>query len=211
MKLLTLLKGKILVTVIAGVVLVGGATAAIAATPAGQQIVQSITHARPTVPMTATQGTKHDGQNGTPTGQRACPGLPEAQNLAANYHLSTTSQGDAVKAICALHQGTFKNVTTGGLTVTASRVYGYGEIDQLLTYAQYLAAHDSANAGGKLDDTNVNSYLATALHTCGSSPLETCLTTNIPNYQPGSGNGNKPPATPTPNGNKPPVTPTPHH
>ena len=84
MKLLTLLKGKILVTVIASVVLVGGATAAIAATPAGQQIVQSVTHARPTVTTTATQGTKHDGQNGTPTDQRACPGLPEAQNLAVN-------------------------------------------------------------------------------------------------------------------------------
>ena len=37
--LLTLFKGEILVTVIASVVLVGGATAAIAAAPAGQQIV----------------------------------------------------------------------------------------------------------------------------------------------------------------------------
>jgi hypothetical protein len=211
MKLLALLKGKILLTVIASIVLVGGATAAFATTPAGQQVVQSITQARPTVTATATHGAKHPGQNGTPMDQGACPGLPEAQNLAAKYHLSTASQGDAVKAICALHQGTFKDATTGGATVTASRVYGYGEIDQLLTYAQYLAAHNSANPGGKLDDTNVSSYLATALHTCGSSPLETCLQTSIPNYQPGSGNGNKPAATPTPKGNKPTVTPTPHH
>jgi hypothetical protein len=65
MKLLALLKGKMLVTVIASIVLVGGASAAFATTPAGQQVVQSITHARPTVTATATQGTEHAGQNGS--------------------------------------------------------------------------------------------------------------------------------------------------
>jgi hypothetical protein len=140
MKLLALFKGKMLVTVIASIVLVGGASAAFATTPAGQQAVQSLTQARPTVTATATQGTKHAGQNAPPTDHGACPGLPEAQNLAAKYQLSAASQGAAVKAICALHQGTFKDATTAGATVTTSRVYGYGEIDQLLTYAQYLAA-----------------------------------------------------------------------
>jgi hypothetical protein len=211
MKLLALFKGKMLVTVIASIVLLGGATAAFATTPAGQQAVQSLTQARPIVTTTATAETKQVGQNAPPTDQGACPGLPEAQNLAAKYQLSTASQGDAVKAICALHQGTFKGTTAAGATVTASRVYGYGEIDQLLTSAQSLAAHTSTPPGGKLDDTNVSSYLATALHTCGASPLEACLQTTLPNSQPGSAKGNKPRATPTPGGNKPPVTPTPHH
>jgi hypothetical protein len=90
--------------------------------------------------VTATHDTTHDGQSHGQSNQdhSACPGLSEAQNLATNYHLKTASQGEAVKAICALHQGTFKGVTSGGVTVTASRVYGYGEIDQLLTYAQYV-------------------------------------------------------------------------
>jgi hypothetical protein len=230
MNLLTLLKGKLLVTVVTGIVLVGGATVAFAATSAGQTVVQSLTHGRPTVTVIATHGTKHDSQDTGKSNQdqSACPGLSDAQKLATSYHLSTDSQGDAVKAICALHQGTFKGTTSDGATVTASRVYGYGEIDQLLTYAQYLASQDKTHTGGKLSDTNVSSYLAGALKSCGTSPLETCLQTNIPNYQPGNrpvtptphGNkptvtptphGNKPTVTPTPNGNKPTVTPTPHH
>lgn len=214
MKLLGLLKAKALIAIVAGVLLVGGATAAFASTSAGQNVVRSLVHGPSTVTARSTQEANHNGQNTGKSNQdrNTCPGLPDAQNLATKYHLSTASQGDAVKAICTLHQGTFKGAT---------RVYGYGEIDQLLTYAQYLASHDKANAGGKLTDTNVGSYLATALHSCGTSPLETCLKTNIPNYQPGStdhgngnggnsnGSGNKPTATPTPH--KPPVTPTPHH
>jgi hypothetical protein len=221
MKLSGLLKAKALIAIVAGVLLVGGATAAFASTSAGQNVVQSLTHGHPTVSATATQDAKHNGQHTGKSnqGQSTCPGLSDAENLATKYHLSTASQGDAVKAICTLHQGTFKGTTSSGLTITASRVYGYGEIDQLLTYAQYLASHDKANTGGKLTDTNVSSYLAAALHSCGTSPLETCLKTNIPNYQPGNGehgngnggngSGNKPTTTPTPH--KPPVTPTPHH
>src|SRR5712692_10970738 len=195
MNLLTLLKGKLLVSVVASVVLVGGATAAFAATSAGQTVVQSLIQRHPTVNTTTTSSTKHNGQGtGQPNQDRsACPGLPDAQKLASSYHLSTSSQGDAVLAICALHQGTFKGTASDGTLITTSRVYGYGEIDQLLTYAQYLAAQDTTNPGGKLSDTNVRSYLATALHNCGTSPLATCLRTHIPNYQPG-----KPPATPPP-------------
>lgn len=44
MKLLALLKAKALVTIVAGFLLVGGATAAFAATPTGQTVVQSIAH-----------------------------------------------------------------------------------------------------------------------------------------------------------------------
>ena len=210
MKLLALLQTKALVTLVAGVLLVAGATAAFAATPVGQTVVQSLSHAHPTVTAAATHSAKGNTQGTTGKDHASCPGQSDAQNLATRYQLSTASTGNAMTAICALHQGTFKGSTTGGVSVNSSRVYGYGEIDQLLTYAQYLAAHGSANVGGKLSDSNVSGYLANALHNCGSTPLETCLMTNIPGYQPGNGNGNKPTSTPTPHGNQPTTTPTPH-
>src|SRR5260370_42650378 len=177
MKLLAVLQAKALVTAGDGVLLVGGATAAFDATPAGESVVQWLAHTRPTV--TATHGT----DAGTTTAGKdhaTCPGLSDAQNLATAYKLSTDSKGNAVTAICALHEGTFKGTTTASVSVTADRVYGYGEIDQLLTYAQYLAAHNTTNMGGKLSDTNVSSYLANALHSCGSNPFEKILMTNSP-------------------------------
>lgn len=219
MKLLMFLKGKLVLTVVAGFLLVGGATAVFAATPAGQTVVQSLSHASPTAKASATQGDGHTGQNNGQTKQNhaACPGLADAQNLAQEYGLNTSSQATGVMAICALHQGTFKGTTGNGTAVNTTRIYGYGEIDQLLTYAQFLASKDQA----KLNDTNVSSYLAAALHSCGSTPLATCLKTNIPNFHPGNhdhhgngnGNGNSdhPTTTPTPNGHKPSATPTPHH
>jgi hypothetical protein len=128
--------------------------------------------------------------------------------------------------MCTLHEGTFKGNTTSGTAVKVSRGYGYGEVSQLLTYAQYLAGHDTANAGGKLTDDNVSAYLSNALHSCGTTPLEKCLRTTIPGYQPGHGGqptatatgtpGRKPTGTPggkptrTP-GRKPTGTPTPHN
>lgn len=218
MKLLALLQTKALVAIIAGVLLVGGATAAFAATPAGQTVVQTLTHAHPTVTAVATHGHGSQSQATPASGQKSCPGLSDAQNLAASYHLSTTSTGAAVTAICALHDGTFKGTTTTGASVTVNRVYGYGEINQLLTYARYLAAHDSANTSGALNDTNVSSYLADALHSCGTTPLQVCVQKNVPGSSHGNKptttptpNGNKPTGTPTPNGNKPTGTPTPHH
>ena len=96
-------------------------------------------------------------------------------------------------------------------------MFGYGEIDQLLTYAGYLATHDKANTGGKLSDANVQTYLAEALQNCGSSPIEQCLKKNLPNYQPGnsgsngtSGNGNNGGNGKGNGGGKPDGTPTPH-
>jgi hypothetical protein len=222
LKLLAILKGNVVLAALGGTIVVGGAaTAAFAATPAGQQVVQSALHGAPTVtPTAAAQAASKNKPTSTPGSQngndnKSCPSLPEAQNLATAYHLSTSSSGDAVKDICALHQGTFTAKTASGATVTVSHVYGDGEVNQLLTYAQYLASKDSTNAGGKLSDTNVTPYLAAALKSCGTSPLEVCLQTNIPNYQPGNSNnsnsnsnGNKPTATPTGNGNKPTATPT---
>ena len=153
---------------------------------------------------TATPGTQQDGQStGQPTqDQSTCPGLSQAQKLANKYQLSTDSQGAALKAICALHQGTFRGTTSAGTPVIASRAYGYGEIAQLLTSAQDLASQDQTGPGGKLSDTNVSSYLAAVLQSCGTDPLATCLQTPIPNDQPGNhtgqGNGHQPTATPTP-------------
>lgn len=226
MKLLALLKAKALISVVAGLLLVGGATAAFAATPAGQAVVKSVAHNNATVTAQATSANHHDGQDtATPKGQGkpACPGLSDAQHLAASYKLSTDSKGHAVQALCTLHAGTFTGTTTSGKAVKISRVYGYGEINQLLVYAQYLASHNAANTGGKLTDDNVSGYLSNALHSCGTTQLEKCLRTNIPGYQPGNGAqptatgtpGSKPTGTPggkptgTP-GSKPTGTPTPH-
>lgn len=216
MKIVALLKAKLVVVVITGVVLAGGATAVLAATPAGHQLFHTAS--------ISAQGTKTpDDEQPTKEGQtNTCPGLTDAQNLASKYALSSNSQSSAVEAICALHTGTFKGMPPGGSTnVSSSRIFGYGAIDQLLTYARYLATHDKANATSSLIDENVQSYLAEALQSCGTSPIEQCLQTNIPNYQPGnsngngggngSGNGNGPPTgTPTPHGGKSTGTPTPH-
>jgi hypothetical protein len=214
MKLSGLFKTKALLTIVAGILLVGGATVAAAATATGQHVAQSTTHAHATKRSVATH---QAGQHGQKTGradqqQSDCPGQVEADTLATKYHLGST----AVQAICALHEGTFTGTTSSGVSGAARRVYGYGEIQQLLTYAAYLASHDKANAGGKLTDSNVSSYLAAALHSCGTSALATCLKTNIPAEQPGTGGhgngngkGNKPTVKPTPH--MPAVTPTPHH
>lgn len=191
MKIIALLKAKFVVTVITGVILAGGATAVVAATPAGQHLFHATSHAAQiTKTSDADQPSQKDHTN-------ACPGLADTQNLATKYALSSESQSSAVQAICALHTGSFKGTTPGGSAVSSSRVFGYGEVDQLLTYTQYLATHSKANSTGNLTDGNVQSYLAEALQTCGTSPLEQCLKTNIPNYQPGNGGG-KPVGTPTP-------------
>jgi hypothetical protein len=205
MGLLHLFKGKLAVALLAGVALVGGGTAVFAATPAGHQTLQAITNAaHATVTPEATEQDHNNNANNT------CPGLPDAQRLAAQFGLSTATDSDAVQAICSLHAGTFKGAS--------GRVFGYGEIEQLLTYAQYLASHDQANQDGKLTTANARGYLAEALQNCGSTPLEECLKAKIPGYQPGNGsNGNgggKPASTPTPPGNeggKPESTPTPHN
>jgi len=89
----------------------------------------------------------------------------------------------------------------------------------LLTYAQYLATHDKASTGSKLTSNNVLGFLAQALQGCGTTSLESCLKTNIPDFQPGNGNGTgKPDGTPGSHGSgngdgKPTSTPTPptHH
>ena len=204
--------------VVVGAIVAGGAVAMAATSPAGQRVVHSITSS--TDATTTPVGQHGDHKNAgsarttaTPEAknqQNSCPGLPEAQQLVARFSLSTNSTSDDIQAICSLHQGTFKGTTPGGATTSSKRVFGYGEIDELLTYAQFLATHDKANASGKLTSGNARSYLAEALQNCGATALEVCLKTKIPGFQPGNGGG-KPSSTPTPGGGKPDSTPTPHH
>jgi hypothetical protein len=207
----TLVKGKVLATTIVGSMLVVGAGTALAATsPAGQEVVNTITghHATPT----------HQAQNGkgSPTaeadenkkdGSKDCPGEPAAQQLATKFSLSDDSKGSSVQAICTLHNGTFKDND-----VTIDHALGYGEIEQLLTYAQSLAKNDNTT----LTDDNVQTYLATALKNCGSTAIPVCVNTNVPNDHTNNSDNNnhdggKPTVTPTPHGDgKPTGTPTPH-
>lgn len=196
MELLHLLKGKLLVALLAGVAVVGGGVA-FAATPAGQQALHTITTSAHATVTPGAAGQDHHTQN------NACAGQADAQHLAAQFSLSAASDSDAVQAICALHAGAFKGTIPGGNAVSSSRVFGYGEIEQLLTYAQYLASHDQSNQDGKLTTANARGYLAEALQNCGTTPLETCLQAKIPGYHPGTGDGN--------GGGKPTSTPTPHH
>jgi len=175
-----LVKGKVLAMTAAGAILLGGTTAAMASTSTGQEIIHTITGAhdmkptgqhtpggqRPDDAMTGKKGTSADNH------KRECPGLPEAQKLAATFSLSTASTSDDIQAICSLHEGTFHGKTANGSALSAERVLGYGEIDKLLTYAQYLA-------GGKLTDSNVRTYLAEALQSCGTTPLAVCVKNNM--------------------------------
>ena len=203
--------GKLLVAAFASIVLIGSATAVFAATPAGTGIVHSITHVQSsTAAKKDVSSHKNNGHDAT-SHRNSCPGLPEAQQLASKYSLSTASKSSAIQAICALHQGTFKGTTSSGASVSSRRVFGYGEIDMLLAYASYLATHNKTSASSKLTSDNLLSYLAQALKSCGAMPLGTCLKTNIPAFQPGKNNGNgsgtgnssnhgngKPTSTPTP-------------
>jgi len=212
-----LLKGKLLIIALVSIALVGGTAAMAASTPGGQNLVHALVGLTSATSTPAKPSpTRGPGRGATPTpgaNRHAanCPGLPEAQNLATSFSLSTDSTGDAAQAICSLHQGTFKGTTPGGTAVSSSRVFGYGEIEDLLTFARYLAAHDATNTSGTLTNSNARSYLAEALQRCGTSPLETCLAANIPGFHPGKSGGNgQPTSTPTPpGGGKPTSTPTP--
>src|SRR5712692_2389756 len=188
MKLAHLLKGKLLVAALLSITVASGTTAVFAATPAGQGAVHAImamAHAQAALHRDGhhTSGHKAAGRKSS-----TCPGLTEAQQLAAKYALSTDRDGDAVQAICALHRGTFVGTTPAGAVVSSQRLFGYGEINKLLAYAQFLATHDKANASGELTDSNVRSYLALALQHCGTTPLERCLKTKV---LPGNSGSNK--------------------
>lgn len=183
------LKAKVLAMALAGVALVASGTAVFAyATPAGHQVWQAVTGQADTTKTPDADQSENNTNNG-----KHCTADNSARQMLASFLLSTDATSDAMQAICELHTGQFKGKTPDGKDASTTHVYGYGEIDKLLTYAQYLATYDSAanNPGGKLDNTNARAYLAQALQTCGSTPLEKCLMENIPGYHPGDeNNGN---------------------
>jgi hypothetical protein len=212
MKFVSLFKGKLIVVALVSVAVVGGATA-FAATSARQGLVHALTgqaHA-PATPEVESHGNNLQANNhhADKSKKNTCPGLPDAQQLATQFALSTDSASADIQALCALHQGTFTGTTPNGASVSSKRVFGYGEVDQLLTYAQFLAGQDKGTAGSKLTSANARSFLAEAVQSCGTTPLMTCLKTNMPGFE--SGNSNE---TSHGNGNghgKPSSTPTPHH
>ena len=219
-----LVKGKVLVTTLIGATFVAGTGVALAATsPDGQSFVHNMmgTHATVTPTHEADDtGKDADGDKATPKANEenehgdssTCPGQPDAQKLATEFSLSTDAKGGSMQVICTLHDGTFKG-TVDGNSVTTNHAHGYGEIEQLLTYAQSLAKKDST----KLTDDNVLTYVATALKNCGSTAIAVCVNANVPATPSDSSNnghdmnGGKPTVTPTPHTDgKPTVTPTPH-
>jgi hypothetical protein len=207
MKFIRLLKGKLIVVAFVSVAVVGGATA-FAATPVGQGLVHAITgqaHATATADVESHGNTlqANNTHHADTSKKNTCPGLPDAQHLATQFALSTASTSADIQAVCALHQGTFTGTTLNGASVSSKRVFGYGEIDQLLTYAQFLAGQDTANVGGKLTSANARGFLAEAVQSCGTTPLVTCLKTNMPGFEPGNGNATS--------HRKPSSTPAPHH
>src|SRR5258708_21221 len=189
MKLAHLLKGKLLVAALLSITVASGTTAVFAATPAGKGAVHAIMAMAHAQAATHKNGHHASSHNAAGRKNSTCPGLPEAQQLAAKYALSTDRDEDAVQAICALHRGTFVGTTPAGASVSSQQVFGYGEINKLLASAPCLATHDRANATGKLTDSNVRSYLALALQHCGTTSLERCLKTNIQPGNSGSKNG----------------------
>jgi hypothetical protein len=218
----TLVKSKILVTTSIGVALVTGTGIAAAATPFGQDLVQHVTGAHATVtPTHEADDTENDGKamstaNANGQGQKgdpsSCPGQPEAQKVASDLSLSTDSGSNSMQVICTLHDGTFQG-TVDGNSVTTDHALGYGEIGQLLTYAQSLAKENNDT----LTDSNVLNYVSMALHHCGSTAVAVCVNANVPadtSDNTGDGhdmNDGKPAATPTPHADeKPTSTPTPH-
>ncbi len=171
-----LLKGKVLAATAAGALLVGGTTVTLAATSTGQTLIHTITgahevsstgqHSSQSQHADTAQANKKDTT--ADDHQKECPGLPEAQKLAAAFSLSTDPTSNGIQVICALHEGTFHGKTANGSAVSSDHVFGYGEIDQLLTVTQQ-------KANGKLTESNVSTSLAEALESCGTTPLVACL------------------------------------
>jgi hypothetical protein len=211
-----LLKGKLVVMALVSLAVFGGAVAMAASTSGGQSVFHALVGSTSATSAPDKPSPTHGtGREATPTSganrhAAMCPGLPEAQHLAASFSLSTTSTGDAVQAICSLHQGTFKGITPSGTALSSRQVFGYGEIKELLSYARYLAPHQATQTSGTVTNSNVRSYLAQALQRCGTSQLEVCLATKMPGFHPGKcASDGKPSSTPTSAHGRPGSTPTP--
>ena len=197
----SLLKGKVLAAVLVSIAVAGGATAVMAATPMGQNVVHPTTNPHSvTVAIHPTSHPEQDnnkgkgnnddgaaqkGQDDSKSSATSCPALSEIQHLATEFSLSAVNTSNTIKTICALHDGTFKGTTTAGASVSSTRVFGLGEIEALLALAKFMGQQ---NAGTHLADSNVQALLANVLQHCGSNALTTCVKTDIPNFHGTVGN-----------------------
>ncbi len=167
--LTTGLKGKLVLAALVGTTVVGGTTAAMAATPTGQQIVHQITRSGDFLPFSTPDKAyaplpgKATSTPGATVADKNCPTSAEVKQLTSKYALSNTSSSAAVKAICSLNNGTFTGKTTKGVVVKSSRPLSYDQIDQLLAYAKRLATQNKV----KLTASNISTYLADALQSLG--------------------------------------------
>ena len=175
-----LLKWKVAAAALVGAVLVGGTGIALAFTPTGYDLARALAgsnHAMATpTQMSGHKTTDQDhqmthGQSQKNNSASTCPGDPQAQQLAKEFSLSTDKNGSAMQVVCALHDGTFQG-TANGKSVTPDHPLGYGDIEQLFTYAKSVAAKD----GATLTDGNVQQFVVTALSTCNTAQsLEACI------------------------------------
>jgi hypothetical protein len=174
MRVFTLLKERLLIPMISGVMRSGEISTTCLSGTAAQQLIPAVEQesvCRAVTVSTEASSSLHRNFKRIVAHQKVQPQPADAQYVANSYHLNTNKQGNTVQAISDLHQGTFKGITTDDVFLSANRMYSYGEILQLLNSAQYLATH----TGNTLDDTNIHKYLATALFSYGSAPLGSCM------------------------------------
>lgn len=188
----SLLKGKALVAILAGTIVVGGGAVAMAA-PALQahnNTPRATATVHPTAHTTQDKDKNDKGADKDDKSNHAtdCPAMPAIKNIATEFGLSAAANSNSIKTICALHDGNFKGTTSAGASVSSTRVFGLGEIEALLTLAKFMATH---NSGIKLTDANVQTQVANILQHCGSDSLMVCVRANLPNAQPTPGNNNQ--------------------
>lgn len=180
-----LVKGKVLVTVLVSLALVGGTTAVMAATPGGRSFFHSVVSASTStstststanVAITAKANQASSASvnvNGSTTAKApdVCADLTEALQVVDKHHMRSDTNDNGLQlaeAICALHNGTFKATTSTGALVTSSRHFTYAEIDQLLTLTAVLSAR-AMQGVHTVTNLNLVANLAVAVQACGSA------------------------------------------
>src|SRR5258708_29722798 len=129
---ISLLKGKTIAVIGVGAMLAGGTTAVMAATPAGQHLIQTVTTQAASLGSHDSSTNHPDGAftpnshkdhvshgNGTSTANdhdKTCPG-PDVQVLARMFSLNTDSNSDDIQAICALPNRPFNGTTPNGQAI----------------------------------------------------------------------------------------------
>jgi len=119
MKFVSLFKGKLIVVALLSVAVVGGATA-FAATSAGKGLVHALTgqaHATAT-PEVQSHGNHLQANNhyADKSNKNTCPGLPDAQQLATQFALSTDSASADIQAVCVAPGGLHRHNPQRGIS-----------------------------------------------------------------------------------------------